>query len=307
MATYTAGELSSLNYVAESSYGTIPTGALSWAGDIISFKPSVDYSTEYLYATGSRTYNATARGMVRAGFNVECRARADASPYNWEDFWAVYGLGAESTTATHLGSFTASLHKLVGANYYYNVYNGCKMNKFSIQGTEVGRELVFGADVMSQYLSYSTSQNLTQVQTVTVGANAAEQAGATLRWNSICQINIAGGGLANFFPKTWKFTCDNHLDSQPGHRANGATNYDVPIAIDEGIRELTFEFSIPHGSETYTNAKILDSAITALTFKVGTKTVTLGTGSLVSNDLPELKHDLMEESVTIKFKTIAIA
>lgn len=307
MATYTAGELDSLQWVNESVYGTIPTGALSWAGDIISLKPSIDMSTEFLHATGSRAYNATARGMTKAGFSVECRARADASPYDWEDFWAVYGLGAASTTAEHLGSFTAQVAKIVGATSYYNHYNGCKFNKFSIKGTAVGEPLVFGGDIMAQSISYGTSKNLTQIQTVTVGADAAEQTGATLRWNSICQINIAGGGLANFFPKNWVFTCDNFLEAMPGHRANGATIYDVPVAIDEGRRDLTFTCTLPHGSETYTNAKIAGSAITALTFGVGAMTVTLSTGEFVPNEFPELKHDLMEETMTIKFKTIAIA
>ena len=309
MATYTAGELSSLNYVAESTYGTVPATALSWAGDIVSFKPSVDMAENYLYATGSRAFNATARGMANVGYSIECRARADASPYDWEDFWAVYGLGAAATTADHLGSFTSQVYKAVsGGSTYYNFYNGCKFDKFTIAGTGVGEPLIFGGDVKAQYISTGTAKTNAGILDNTIGANAAEQTGATIRWTSPCQINIAAGGLANFYPKNWKFTCDNHLTAQPGNRLGGdSAYYNVAVALDEGIRELTFECTLPHNSETYTNAKIAGSAITALTFVVGTMTVTLSNGVMVANDLPEYKHDLMEESMSIKFKSVAIA
>lgn len=308
MTTYTAGELGALNYAAESTYGTVPTTALSWAGDIISFKPSVDMNVSYLTADGSRAFNAATRGMAKVGFNAECRARADAAPYDWEDFWAVYGLGAAATTADHLGSFTAQVFKLVSATYYYNFYNGCKFNKFSIEGTGVGEALVFGADVMAQYISTGTAKTKAGILDNEVGANAANQTGATIRWTDPCQINIAAAGLANFYPSTWKFTCDNHLTAQPGNRLGGdSTYYQCAIAMDEGARDLIFEATLPHGSETYTNAKVAASAVTALTFKVGAMTVTLSNGEFVANDFPEYKHDLMEETISIKFKTIAIA
>jgi hypothetical protein len=301
MATYTAGELKSLNWVNESAYGTIPTAALSWGGDIVSLTPSIDMKVQYLTASGSRAFNTTTKGAYDVGFSVKARARANATPYFWYNFWMLYGCGTTATTADHLGSFTAQVAKLVGASPYYNYFNGCKFNKFSINYVSPGEPIILEGDIWAQYVTPDTDKAMTGIQAVTVGADAAEQTGAVLTWSAVSQVNIAAGGLATWYPKTMKLTVDNHLERQYGHIGT----YPVAIALTEGPRDIILEVTLPHNNETYTNAKLAGSAVTAVTLPIDGGTLTLGDGVWEANDFPELKHDVMEESSRIRFKTIA--
>lgn len=307
MGQYTAGELDALYYVAESAFGTTPTGAQSFGGDIISLKPSVDLVKEFILQGSNRSFGTATKGPYRAGFAASLYNR---SAVDWRTLFAAYAFGSTSGLADHLGSFSALVGKKVGAAYKYNMYNGCKINKLVISSELPGKPWVFDVDVMAQWVSQSTTKSFTGLQTVTMGAYPTEPAKPILTRLVNPQINLNAGGLAAFPVKKISLTVDNHLSRQPSCKV-GADSADYPLdageAINEGIRDIIVDYTIDATNETYTNSKLADQAVTALTIKVGAYTITLSGGVWEANDLPELKQDLMEESGRIRFNALSIA
>jgi hypothetical protein len=307
MGQYTAGELDALYYVAESAFGTTPTGAQSFGGDLISLKPSVDLRKEFIMQGSNRSFGTATKGPYRAGFVASLYNR---SAVDWRTFFAAYACGSTSGLADHLGSFSALVAKKVATAYKYNMYNGCKISKLTIGSELPGKPWIFDIDVLAQWVSQSTTKSFTGLQTVTMGAYPAEPAKPILTRLVTPRINLAAGGLANFPAKKISLTVDNHLTGQPGCKV-GADSADYPLeageAINEGIRDIIVDYTIDATNETYTNSKLADQAVTALTIKVGAYTITLSGGVWEANDLPELKQDLMEESGRIRFNALSIA
>jgi hypothetical protein len=309
MGVYTSGELRKGYWRNESGgYGVIPTDALLWGCDILRFRPAVDLKQEEYITSGSRSFSDSCRGPYDVGFNIEGYARAVTGGYSWRNFWAVYGLGYDTAMIDHLTSFIFQATKKVGTNYYYNVYNGCKPNMQEIRFDKHGQPLVFGMDAFSQFIIPSTSKNFTGLQTVTVGADPSNETGAMLIWQGDMQINIAAGGLVTFKPKKARFWTEHNLERQYGIKVgDDGSSYPVACALDEGPRRILFEADMPHGNETYVNAKLANSACTALTLPVGANTITLSDGVFIPNELPTLEHKQMSEKFTVSFKSFSIA
>lgn len=129
----------------------------------------------------------------------------------------------------------------------------------------------------------STTKAITGLQALTVGADPADITTSLLTWSGISQINVAGGGLANWHPRRWTFAIDNHLEPWQQNKTGADTNnYAVEAGqLPESDRDITLEVELPHESETYLNANIAKSAITAVTLPIGNKTLTLTNGRLV--------------------------
>jgi hypothetical protein len=307
MGQYTAGELDALYYIAESVYGTTPTGAQVFGGDLISLKPDVSLGKQFVVQGSNRSFGTTTKGPYKAGFRAQLYNRSAVS---WRTLFAAYAFGSTTGLADHLGSFSALVGKKVGANYFYNMYNGCKINKLTISSEKPGMPFVFDAEVFAQWVTASTSKTFAGLQAVTMGAYPAEPAKPIDTWLTGIQINLAAGGLAAFPVKSFSLTVDNHLSRQPGLKT-GADAKQYPLeagqAINEGERDIIFEYAIDSTNETYTNSKLADQAVTALTIKIGTYTITLSGGAWEANDLPELKQALMEESGKIRFNAMSIA
>ena len=307
MGQYTAGELDLFYYVAETTYGVTPTTGLAYGGDIISLKPLVDMQKNYVMLGGNRSFGTVTKGPYKAGFQASMYAR---SAVDWRNFFAIHALGTTTALSDHLSSFSALIAKKVATSYKYNMYNGCKISKLVISSELPGKPWVFDVDVLAQWVSQSTTKAFTGLQTVTMGAYPSEPAKPILTWLTAPQINLAAGGLAAFPAKKISLTIDNHMTGQPGCKV-GADAVDYPLEagenINEGIRDIIVDYTIDATNETYTNSKLADQAVTALTIKVGAYTITLSGGVWEANDLPELKQDLMEESGRVRFNALSIA
>ncbi len=306
MAVYTAGELKDFAYVPESTYGTTPTTALTWGGKPRRIKSNNSYNVNFEPGASSRSFTDVTRGPEDAGFEIEYLARLVSGGYNWRNFAAYYAFGSTTALTDHLGSFTAQIKKTVGASNYYNFYSGCKINKLTISCDAPGKPVVFTADVWARHLCPDTDKTMSELQSMTVGADPSAISTAILTWAGVQQINI--GGAANWYPKSWSVTIDNHLEREYGNVVGADSNkYHVTYALNEGIRDIIYEATLWSQNETYTNAKINNTAVTSVTVPLDVYTLTLSTGYFEANDLPELKHDLMDETVKIRFKSLSVA
>jgi hypothetical protein len=296
-------------YKAESSYGTIPSNALVWAGTMRSITPSplTDRSPEFITLPGSRGYGEAIPGTFKYGFNVKCLSRRTA--HDWTVFWAAFGLGAANGVAAELPSFLAQIALVNGAVTSYNFFNGCKVNKLSISGDKVGEKLIFEADVMAQWCTVGTSKTITGIQSVTVGADPSAVTTGVLTWDSAITYNLGGAGAVAWSPSKWKLSVDNHLVPQMGNRTGAdAAQYVCPVAMHEGGRDIILEVTQPRLDEAFQNAKLAGTAMTAVTIVIGTKTITLSNGDFEANDLATAdQENSLEETVKIRFKGLSIA
>jgi hypothetical protein len=309
------GEVRRLYFSAESTYGTSLTTALTYTGVPVSIKPKVNFNVEEEFVTGSRGFNSVSRGPYEAGFSYSGKAQAVSSAYDWTKFFALYAFGATSgiqdgtTTYGRLGSFTAEVGKTQGATSYYNLYNGCMIDELKISADAPGKAIMFDAEILAQYVEANTTKTYAAFQSIVIGADPTIVTTAILTWKGILQINIGAGGLTNVHPTKWSLTVRNNLQREPGVKTgNDAVKYPLAaIDISEGKRQIIFEMTLPAKNETYTAAKLANSAVTALTIPIDDETVTLAGGIFVADDLPELKQDLNEETVKMIFNGLTIA
>jgi len=314
--TYTIGEVRRLYYVAEATYATTVTSSLVYAGLPVSIKPKSNFKIEPEYVQGSRSFSTAGRdGMVEMGFSYQGKAQAVSGGYNWKNFFAVYGFGSltgiedGSSSYGRIGSFSAIIGITQGINTYYNLYNGCVIDSLKISCDEPGKAILFDAEILAQYVDYGTSKTFTRLQSVTVGADPTTITTDILRWAGNIQVNIAAGGLTTIYPSKFALTVKNNITREPGNRT-GADAVIYPVAIDmtEGAREIMVELTLPRKSQTFQNAKIANSAITALTIPIGVNTITLTGGVFAADDLAELKLDSpLDETVKMIFNGLTIA
>ena len=314
MAQYSPGELKKFYYIPEATYGTTPTDALTWGCDVVSLKPKVNANKEFhtLESSTYGTYGSATRGGWEIGFTLDGLAHAESGTYDWTDFWGVYGWGGAAALARHLGSFTAQVGKTVSSSNYYDFYNGCKINKLTIGCDGPGKLIKFGAEVFCRWVTQDTDKTIAGLQALTVGANPSDITSAILTWTGSSTVNIAAGGAVAWYPRKWELTVDNHLERVMGNITGaGGAQYSVTNALSEGLREITLTCELPYEGETYTAAKLASSAITAV--KIGMdstattpKVLTLTDGELMvdGGDWPEYKHALMDEPISIKFKSL---
>jgi hypothetical protein len=307
MAERTYGELNRFHYKTESAYASPPSGTLVWGGEILSVKPNINRKRELLHTSGSRGFSeANLLAAPEIGFTIKLRQRAISGGVDWTTL-AAYALGSTSGLADHLGSFTGLVSETVGATTYRNVYYGCKANKLTIESAEQGALWEFTYEFWAQFVDWSTTTTFARLNNYTIGATPTAISTSVLARIGQLQYNL-GGGLTDWDPADVKITISNDLTRHPGNKLGyDATNYALSKTIDEGKREITVEITKPHEDETWENAKHLGTALSALTFPIGAKTLTLTDGVLDGGDLVDRRHAKREETVKASFKSLSIA
>jgi hypothetical protein len=302
---YTAGEWQYGRYIAESAYGTILTGALSWMGELIDWQDTSNHKVNPVVHSGSRSFGQIEAGPYECGFRARYHAKVGA----WKPYWMVYGCGATGALTDHLGSFTSLFDMYNGTDHAYLAFNGCKVDKARIIAPGPGKFLEFETDVLAQWHFPSDADKaLTGLQAVTMGADPTPPSTAPLSWAGNAQINIAGDGAADIYLQSWNLTVDQHLEREFGIKTGAdAAKYPLTVAMHEGLRDIIFEAELVAQNQTYANAKKNNSLITALTLGVDTDTITLANGRLMRDDFPAYKQGINRESIKIRFPTLTVA
>lgn len=310
MGRYTAGEVLPLMWIAEVTYGVTPTTAMAWGGDVISLRPDVDLDKQYIIEQGNRSFGTCTVGARKARFALKYYNRP---ALDWRSLMAYYCYGSTTGLADHEGSFSALVGIKQGSSYKYNLYNGCKINKGVISCEKPGMPLVYEADVIAQWVQAATAltgfSGLQSPATISGGTLPTPPAAGADSWLGILQLNLNAGGLANFYPRKWSLTVDNHMEAEPGNALGAdAVKYglDAGQGVNEGGRDIIFTCTKPAADETWTNAKLADLAVTALTIPIGSRTITLS-GGVFNSNLPERKQALMDEDLEIRFNAMSIA
>lgn len=307
MAKYTRGSVGHAMYVAESVYGTIPTGAMSWAGETQEYSPEHNFHQEFVPGPASRSFT---EGLSMDTWEMAFRLQALAKVSNWKSYWARFGMGSTSGTADALDSFVQQVDIYDGSTHSYHVANGCKMNRLEIDAKAPGAAYLFNAQNFCQWEEGFSTRAVNTIQNVSLGAEASDPATAILGWNGNSQINVAGGGLATWYPQNFKLIVDNHLTREKGVVTGYDTNkYPTAIGLSPGQREIIFEGQVISGDMTYYNIMKSNTLITSLTIPIDTDTVTLTYGRPYRDQWPKWlnTNDVNLEPVRFRFKSISIA
>jgi len=309
MTGYPPGSLRDFQFVAESAYGTIPTGAMTWGGSTINYEPMINVNTQFLTLPGSAFYGSAIKGP----FDVGCMLRwHDRAGSQWHDFIAAYGFGSASAQADTVPDFTLQADVYDGTTHNWHFHNGSKIQRADIIFPGVGKALEFEVDIVSQWLqivSHASSKAISgQMQNVTPGADAAAETGAILTWAGNSQINIAGGGLATWYPTNMRLSVSRGMEREYGIKTgDDSTAYPVAIALHEGNADIQFTAEVISQNMTYANSKRNRQAITSLTIPVDDETITLANGEWDEPALPAYAQAINRERIAIKFKSLSIA
>lgn len=303
------GMLKPLYWGLESNYGVSPSSALNWACDVVDITPMNDVKQALHHITGSRAYKKSTRGPGDYGFTVKGMARFSATPYFWYNFWARFGLGSTTGTTNRLESFTAQVAVLDSPTTYYNIYNGCKVNKLTLNFPKYGEVVEFEAEVYAQFMESTTSKTLSKLQNVTLGANPTDPATEEITWDTEPAFSIGGLGFS-ISPRNMKIVVENELTRQYGIRTGvDGKKYPLTRKLSEGRRNITAELSMPLEDMKYVDYKLTNEPVLSLTvwLEEAANYLSLIDGVFMANDFPVLKHDPMDETLKIAFQDIVRA
>lgn len=313
VANYTTGELKELEYIAETVYGTTPVTALAWGSDLYEIKETSDMGATPTYVGGSRAFTDTVYGPKSIGLQTKGICYAGTG---FQSFYALHSLGTTTGVLDHLPSFTAQflLKQIVGAvtTYNFHFFNGCKMDKLEIAAEAPGKPIMFNADIKAQWVQTLTNTTgakaIVGLQSITVGADSTAPTKNTVTWSGVSQVGLAGGAMGNWNLTTWKLAINNNLEGMPGNKT-GADAALYPLAnlsLEEGKREIDFDFTLPASGQTYIDAMRAGSAV-VVTLPIDGKIVTLSGGKFVANDFGNYKQAVNTETHKVRFNVISIA
>ena len=311
MTGYPPGSLKDFQFVAESSYGTIPTGTMTWGGATIGYEPFVQVNTEFLNLPGSAFHGSAIKGP----FDVGCTLRwHDRTGSQWHDFIAAYGFGSASAQADTLNDFTlqVAVYNPNTSKYEWHFHNGCKIERADIIFPGVGKAVEFEVSVISQWLQiveHASSKAISgQMQDVTPGADASAETGSILTWAGNSQINLAAGGLATWYPTNLRLSLSRGIEREYGIKTgDDSVAYPVAIALHEGNAAIQVSGEVISQNQTYANSKRNREAITALTIPLDDETITLSNGDWDEPALPAYAQAINRERIVGRFKSLAIA
>ena len=297
-------------FLGEDTYGTMKTGQLGYAGDTLDLQPlpGNPFGTTFEHIPGDQVDFFVDEDIFQGGFTRKYRMR---SGEYWKNYCALYGYGSTSglpsASGQHLGQFTFLDDVYDGTTHAYQVFNGCKFNKLMISGRRPKAAILFEDEVFSQWYQNDSDKNLTGIQTVTLGADAGAVSSDKLIWAGNSQINLAGGGLNDWYLENWKITQNNNLFREPGVKTGGDSNpYYVPMGLNEDGQEVIFEGEVIVKDMTYINAKINKTVVTAITIPIDDDLITLTGGTFTRDDFPPFSQKSTRERIKVRFTGLAI-
>lgn len=305
MVAYTKGSLRHGYFIAEANYGVTPATAFSYAGDSNYYELKHNDKPEFKPGPGSRAWTTLQVGPYEKAFRYSARARVAS----WKGFWALYGMGSLTGTGDDIGDFTFQDDVYDGTTHGYHVANGCKFDQLEIVAPGPGQLYEFIGDIMCQWEESQATRVLHSLQDVTLGAEPSIPAGAELTWNANSQINIAGGGLADWYLQDWKLTVKQNLSRKDGILTGHDTyKYPTTVALNPGALEVFFECSIISENHTYYDLLKNHTLITQVTLPIDTDSVKLNTGYLIPDTWPKWDNmaDKNIEKLKFKFTTVTI-
>jgi len=242
---YTAGELSSLYYSKETTYGTT-VAAMTAALLSTSWQRQDDKQRFRQYLPGSRSYdvNSSVDQGNDVAFSLAGVLRNNAA---WAEplISGAFGTGAagntvESTDLLVLPSYSMLLRlgSTVKGNLAEVLYNGCKVNSLTLNADSPRAVITASAVVFAQFAEkLATEKKVSALQnlTLTVPDDPVATRPAAIQWSSGITI-----GTEIVYPVSWSLQVENNLGRTVGiAKGYDTKDYVVTKCLAEGQRSIT--------------------------------------------------------------------
>ena len=297
----TAGDIHSLGYKSETTYGT-PTGN-TWdyyadlKGDSGSFTPTDNPNPYVAWRSGSRAYDAADYVATNneAGFNDVLEV---ANISNFERI-IQNALGASSTAGTpRLPSRTVQFRVTTSQNPNANslVYYGCKTDRLEIRADQPGGIIEIDETVLASYCQ-PMNDNTSAISTPTDPA---------VQW--IGGVTI---GPKTIYPQNFRIAINNNLgrvkgpvtanDGQAGTVALTEGRIEMELQMDVWMEDLQF---IAESGATFTAG-----ATSAITLNIGGESgrnIQMAVRPMADGQHPSIIQDKQMETVRYRIVSMSI-
>lgn len=310
---YTAGELRPLYGVKETEYGKTPSGALDYLGELLSATPNIEPNQSIEYWSGGRSYAPASCVFERwdPALRVQVQPRVPATGYDWMDGLVEGALGTMNGTEAlgRLPSYSMLVELTQGAAIGQYLYNGCKVHTLSLSVDKPGGRVLLDAELHASYISkVGAARAVTGLQALTLGAGAAAPSTPPLQWRAPTTL-VAGSSRA-IYPQRLSISIANNLQRQGGSVPGAdSAGYSITTALHEGRREITAEVELYLEDLVIMDEMLANQSVASLSTVIGGQVITLQGGHYIvdGGSWPELRHDVMTQTVRMRFSSVAVA
>ena len=295
MGIKTAGALKPLQYIKESTFGTLPSGTLSYGGKISTQSQSNSFEIETFCSDGSRTTEIVNYGAQEVGFEAEVGTYLDNGSYSWT--WLLdMALGTSSARAD-IPSFSALFE--VAPDQHY-LYRGCKVDGLTLSASGVGKMVT--AQVTAKAMTGKAGSTKSELCSNT---DATVPALNPVTHNAYPVITLSSTDTT-VPAKSWSISIANGLKLEEGIVDGNALKAGSMIYPD-GLLDITLEYTIASTSLIWDKLKMLADEQPRFTVKhtLGGYTLTFSNCWLQPDDMPSRAQSGYDETITVKASDVS--
>lgn len=295
MGIKTAGTLKPLQYIKETSFGTLPSGALSYGGKLSTQSQTNSFDIETFCADGSRTAELVNFGAQEVGFDAEVGMYLDDGDYSWT--WLLGMALGTSASRADVPSFSALFEAAPDQHY---LYRGCKVDTLTLTASGVGKMVM--ASVKAKAMDGTSGASKSELCT---NADATVPALNPVTHNAYPVITLDGSDIT-VPAMSWTVDIANGLVLKEGIVDGKALKGGSAIYPD-GMLTISLEYTIPSTSLTWDRLKMLadEQPRFTVTHKVGGYVLTFSNCWLQPDDMPSRSQTGYDETVTINASDVA--
>ncbi len=296
---YTAGDLDTIMFVKESTYGITPTSGWAYGTEVTKIVRKEDLGQYVNWWPDSRSPNHDAMVAQKkdAGFTLIGNERTRVDFLNPLIEGALGS--AEGTTEDALPSYSI----IIGVGDTRWLYSGCKVDSLEIYFGDAKAVLEFSANIMARdctKMSGSTV-NGSQYLTVEIPQTKSTDPGA--------QLGTVMVGTEQIYPIDGKLIISNSLVRERGEVIRNTVHYPCTVSIGEGRREITLEFNIFLKDMQYLDYMLSNAEIASSSVVLGEYTLTFERCRFVvdGQGWPEFMQDTMRQKLRMRAHQVSIA
>ncbi len=295
MGIKTAGALKPLQYIKESTFGTLPSGTLAYGGKISTQSQSNSFEIETFCSDGSRTTEIVNYGAQEVGFECELGIYLDSGSYSWT--WLLgMALGTSSARAD-IPSFSALFEAAPDQHY---LYRGCKIDGLTLSASGVGKMVV--AQVTAKAMRGQAGSSKSELCS---NADADVPALNPVTHNAYPVIELGSSDL--IVPaKSWSISIANGLKLEEGI-VDGKALKAGSMIYPDGLLDITLEYTIASTSLVWDRLKMLADEQPRFTVEhtIGGYTLTFSDCWLQPDDMPSRAQSGYDETITVKASDVS--
>lgn len=298
---YTAGDLKTILYVKESTYGVTPTTGWNYGTEVTKVVRKEDLGQYVNWWPGSRSPSnqAMVAQKLDAGFILTGteRIRIDMVEPLLE------GAFGSATGTSELGAIP-SYSMIVNVAGVRWLYNGCKVNSLTINFADAHSVIEFTADIMARSCTKMSGNDITGLQTLTVTDPSTARSvlpGAQLGSATLSEESI--------YPISGVLSIVNNLTRERGGIVVSGTSYPCTVTMLEGRRDLQTEYDLYLKDVAYLDDMLANADVSASTVNVGISELTYENGHYVvdSGSWPDFVQDNMKQKLKFNWEKVTIA